>query len=646
MIEILCMICPPIFAVKIFEKVEMRKYDLWEFIINYAIFTGIVNMLCLGIVAFLFHHPDYVVNSNMFQVSFACKYLLLSCFFSGIMPVAYEPCRRGLIKYNRALEGAVKVLDKNTKLFLSILVSFFFAFTIIVFVPYDMFFGNQSEFLFGFSDFWWIMASFGLLVFALLTVVLMVLPARIFAISLSLVFSLTFCAYLQRMFMNLYVTSMTGESLNIGEHPVWAVLNLLVWIGIVAVIAFLLVYDNEIWKMLIKVVSIGLVTVQGTALLITLASGNVALISEETFTDDKLYELSSKNNIIVFVLDTYDVHYTDVVGKQLFYDNLDGFTFFDNTTGVYSRTNYAVPYLLTGKEADNFQEPLFNFDVDKMCSESNFLPDLKSLGFDINIYTPYDDWFPESAKKRISNYSSRRLQMPYYGTLYSMLKCGLYFEVPYLLKPNFWFYNEFNEAVKESNAYTLDDIKLYQHLKESKLTIGREEKGFKFIHMFGAHNPYTINENVEKIPEGVQGWQQWVGCVKIVYEYINQMKELGIYDSSTIIITADHGPMEGNGELNFSTAPILFVKPAYAANERLKISHAPVSHTDIFPTIIQAAAGGYYEYGTPVFEISESAQRERIFHYMQLKDWNPDKIVDYKIMGDVKNFENWKAINP
>ena len=65
------------------------------------------------------------------------------------------------------------------------------------------------------------------------------------------------------------------------------------------------------------------------------------------------------------------------------------------------------------------------------------------------------------------------------------------------------------------------------------MTIGREEKGFKFIHMFGAHNPYTINENVEKIPEGVQGWQQWVGCVKIVYEYINQMKELGIYDSST-----------------------------------------------------------------------------------------------------------------
>ena len=37
---------------------------------------------------------------------------------------------------------------------------------------------------------------------------------------------------------------------------------------------------------------------------------------------------------------------------------------------------------------------------------------------------------------------------------------------------------------------------------------------------------------------------QWRASMSIAYEFMDQMKAQGIYDSSTIIIMADHGPNE------------------------------------------------------------------------------------------------------
>lgn len=226
MIQVLCFLVPPFISVLLYEKILKRIFSVKEFLTKYMILTGIINMLCFGVIAILFHHPDYVVGSNMFLASFSCKYLLLSCFFSGITPAVFEIGKRGLIRYNQILESVSKALDKKAKLFLSVLISFFFAFTIIVFAPYDMFFGNQADFIFSFSDFWWIIASFGIFVFVVLATVIYFLPGKLFVISALGVFGFTLCCYIQRMFLNLYITSMTGETLNVREHPIWCVANL------------------------------------------------------------------------------------------------------------------------------------------------------------------------------------------------------------------------------------------------------------------------------------------------------------------------------------------------------------------------------------------------------------------------------------
>lgn len=61
-------------------------------------------------------------------------------------------------------------------------------------------------------------------------------------------------------------------------------------------------------------------------------------------------------------------------------------------------------------------------------------------------------------------------------------------------------------------------------------------------HLFGVHTPYTMNENCEPVEENsVDREAQLSGIYKIISEYIAQMKEMGCYDNSTIIIKADYG---------------------------------------------------------------------------------------------------------
>ena len=643
MIEILCLLFPPVFSVKVSERIKKKKYGLREFAINYAIFTGIVNMLCLGIVAFLFRHPDFVVNSNMFLASFSCKYLLLGCFFSGVTPVVFEFCRRSFIWYAYSLDGAAKMLDQKTKLLLSVLVAFFFAFTIIVFVPYDMFFGNQSDFIFSFSDFWWIMASFGLLVFIALALVIYLFPRKLFVFASSSIFSFTLCCYIQRMFLNLYTTSLTGEAMDVGEHPIWCVVNLFIWVTIVIGIFLFPVIKWNGWKTLLTIGSVGLIVVQGTALISLLFSNSLAA-QEKQITTEHLYEIGSENNIITFILDYYDASYVDAVLSETpdFYDKLEGFTYYDNVSSVYSRSFPSNSYLLTGIELPEYHIDPPEDCINQAFSESTFLPDLKDLDFHIDVYTS-KGYIGDIGGNMLDNFSNVKFSMNYFGTLSSFIKTSFYSEAPYILKPYFLTYDAVNEETAKGNVYVRNDAAFYQELKSTQLSVGNYKNGYKYIHMHGGHAPYTVNENCEDISEGVSPTEQWKGCVNVVCEYMDQMKKLGVYKGATIIITADHGEVFAS---NTAVNPILFVKPAGVESGKLMTSHAPISHTDLFPTIIQAANGEYEKYGTPISMIDEEDQRARICHFTSYGDSGREKeILDYEIIGDAKQFENWKQVS-
>ena len=153
-----------------------------------------------------------------------------------------------------------------------------------------------------------------------------------------------------------------------------------------------------------------------------------------------------------------------------------------------------------------------------------------------------------------------------------------------------------------------------------------------------------VEDNIWATHDGNQ-ISQSRGALKIVYEYIQNMKKLGIYDDATIIITADHGQNLHIGEKSINlddceltSNPILYVKLPNEHNDKVKYSNAPVSHTEFAATVINAVGGNADLYGRMFNQISEDESRERVFIF------NGDIYQKYLISGDVNDISFWKLI--
>ena len=203
--------------------------------------------------------------------------------------------------------------------------------------------------------------------------------------------------------------------------------------------------------------------------------------------------------------------------------------------------------------------------------------------------------------------------------LESMGKMSIYKYFPYIMKPYFEILtHQFNDIVtlKEGESIIGDNAKFYEALNEKKLTVNSKlQNAFIIQHLFGTHQPYTNDENANFVEEATIE-ETIRGLIVICEEYLSQLKELGVYDDATVIITADHGSWYGN-----DPQPILFVKKAGETQEQMKVNSAPVSLGDFQATILSLIGEDYSEYGTSIFDWKEGDERARTV-YMRGNDEN------------------------
>ena len=178
---------------------------------------------------------------------------------------------------------------------------------------------------------------------------------------------------------------------------------------------------------------------------------------------------------------------------------------------------------------------------------------------------------------------------------------------------------------------------------------------FRFIHLLGAHYPYSIDERANDLgTDNSTKEQQAQGSMYIVAEYLRQLKELGVYDRSTIIITADHGKWFLTPEpLTTTSTPIMLVKPAKNSSQddettegtqgaAVQKSGMPVSHHDYLPTVAQAMGLDSSKYGSgqTFFEVNDP---DRVRTYLTTDSIGLRGIGwrEYAIVGDSLRMSNW-----
>lgn len=89
------------------------------------------------------------------------------------------------------------------------------------------------------------------------------------------------------------------------------------------------------------------------------------------------------------------------------------------------------------------------------------------------------------------------------------------------------------------------------------------------------------------------------GVMLLLQEYMEELKTLGVYDNSTIVIMGDHSRHNSEDALKY---PAILLKRA-GENHPLQYSDNPVCFRNLVATIGSEIKEDYTEYGPGVFDV-------------------------------------------
>lgn len=522
--------------------------------------------------------------------------------------------------------------------------------TVVIYTPSELYLKNAADFP---MPFWYYLGGLiliGVIVCAVLLLGMIVLMEKVHVECFAvIIFVLVTTGYIQGLFFNGDMGVLDGTSQNLYSSSK-IVLNLVLWGVITAAVVLFYKIRRQAAKKVMKAVSIYIVLIQVVSLFVLLISSDKSVFrsDESVLTTDGMVEVSSGDNIIVLVLDKFDGRYMDMVLEDDpdFLSPLHDFTYYTNASSEFPGTNTGIPYLLSGTP---FDEECDEEYVTYAYKENNLLTELNNAGYELGIYTG-NYLVSQNMKDIILNYKDGISIKCDIKSMFSLMtRSSKYKMAPFAAKMYYVYdTSDIGLLVNDDRIVNiLCDVPFYKNLVQEGLTVRQDgsSKAFQFIHMYGAHPPYTMTENFQKLSYDVlrrdddeMALSQMRGSLKVVFEYIRQLKEIGKYDNALIFITADHGAVmrDENGEKTPVNYPILLFKEPYQSSDRMVYSKAPVCHADIIATIRKAAGINGDE--KAISEYAEGEERIRYFYATS----GSKSFGKYQIVGDVAEQESWK----
>ena len=414
-------------------------------------------------------------------------------------------------------------------------VSLFFSLTVIFFFPIETYMLNIVEFEFPLKHVLWILLVTSLAVSLFLSALLLFFDKghnRICRAGIIVLFTFSLCYYIQGLFLNGYVASVSGESVWF-ERDI-KILNLVIWAGIAAVIILLKWKYRNVEKAVVILSSVCVLIQSVGFFSLFITTPKTEQYKNYYITSEGEFELSDDNNVVVFVLDTCDNRYVEATLEKYpdLFEPFNGFVYYPNSITTYSRTYPSIPYLLTGQPC-YFDVPPAEY-IENAWENSLFLESIKAAGADIRIYT-HPFYLSERGKNIIDNYNyydgdslsalfpSRLIKM--------MLKISAYKGLPYYFKARFFYYpGEINQYVinypEKSGFFDERDDLFYQSLKETGISVSRDfHSAFRFYHLWGTHPGHPLNSYGEMVEDEVSAEESLKGDFRIIETYLQYLKD-------------------------------------------------------------------------------------------------------------------------
>lgn len=568
---------------------------------------------------------------------------------------------------------------RKERLVPSILLSLAIPFTLFFFGPFEAICKNSEMLDFTFMDLFVPSFFISLAVAAALFLIVWNLSGRVFDIVYTILFGIGFMLYLQGNYLNLGLNAVEGDGVGVSSYGGTAmIINLIIWIAVIAaaLVSVILIRKNrEVVRLAMIVAMVAVVGVQ--VMMFTLLSFTTnawtplnqryessSEASEANdylpsiLTNANLTELSSEGNVIWFVVDRFDHTYFQKMMKTdpAFFDNLDGFTLYDNHITKYARTFPSIAYMLTGKENDYSTGRIEYFE--NAYTNGTFLKELKENGYKVNVYTEkyyaYHD--ANVFDGVVDNLSSSdvyevRDRMGLWG---DMTRLTLFRYLPFFAKGWVGVINtsDFNGYIEyEANKPLFDSgmKDVYDWMTAEDFTTFEGNKNFSFIHINGCHMPNSYYEDFSLVLDENDKWDSNLAMrvsFKLVNYYIDQLKDLGLYEDATIIITGDHASaISDTKDLSGSRVTTLMVKKKGESGTPMAVNSAPVEQGQIQASIFQSEGiVPKNDYGTSIFEVQEGDDVKRYYHFQKTVSGGDDVLVVYEVVGDAKDFKNWTKL--
>ena len=411
-------------------------------------------------------------------------------------------------------------------------------------------------------------------------------PKKFCKITCITISAYNILGYIQSFLLNGKMTSLDGSEQQWGLNK--QILNACIWLLIVFIV-LILCRKLVCVKKAIIIVSIYIVLIQTVTYIYLFASKHI-LADNNSYqvVEEGVLELASEN-IIVFILDAYDTQEIQMVlaDDANYLVPLKDFTYFNNMSSRYYYTDFSLPFLFTGGDKDNL-DVSDKTETYQWYDDDCFLRDIDDYGYDIRVLTEkkYVDKFGEV--NPVKNYSEGAYcVLDTEKTMALFADSIRYRNMPLCLK-GFYRYGiyDFEDVASRTNIYRIGtDEKFDDMVLEQGLGNYGSERAFRFYHMYGAHAPYPKAGPIS----------QFEFALRMVYDYLDELKKADLYDDATIIITADHGLNPGQVDAlrtagvecdETRSNPIFFIKKKGESHKELLTDSKSVSLDQFFDTIM------------------------------------------------------------
>ncbi|MCQ2081381.1 MAG: hypothetical protein MJZ11_06960 [Lachnospiraceae bacterium] len=484
--------------------------------------------------------------------------------------------------------------------------------------PLETYAASPADFNF---SFWTVLTIEGIVstVFLIVGFILLVaIPTKLSNIVTRIIFTVAVSSYIQYMFFNRELSRKDGRPMDWNSMHSTMIINFVEWLVVVAIISILLFIFRSKWNKTCQMTCLILILIQLVAIasmVITVPKG-----SNDAYqlSAENQYTLAKDENIIVLILDSYGNRMFEqaINDDESILCNLKDFTYYNNCDSQYDRTYPTVTAMITGFPFDFDSDNPENYTTQAWTSDKStlFFDQMHKKGWKFNVYASnaglnYGNLVCNADK--IDNIEYAEGQIRWKRLLVHFTKASLYKFSPYFLKP---YFEQVTGDFKDINGYanSFDDHleHLSRVLSEDGISLSKDVgKQITIFHTFGAHDA----KNVDDLKQ----------CHDFIDLYLEKIKAAGIYDDSTIIITADHGMMWSFAGKD--PQPIFLIKLPNESNTKIEILNSPISEADFQATIMKLIEVDTSAFGKSIFEWNEGDKRERTIYFNE----SPDKYVGY-----------------